>query len=153
MKREPRNKQPEEFSSTILDLARVTRVTKGGKHLRFRACVGIGDKKGRVGIGVAKGNDVSIAVEKAKTQAKKNLIKAPIINGTIPHAIEIKFKAAKIFMKPAAAGVGVKAGGVVRILCDLAGITDISAKILGSKNKINNAKAVMKAFGSFISDT
>ena len=106
MRREPRNKQPEEFSSTILDLARVTRVTKGGKHLRFRACVGIGDKKGRVGIGVAKGNDVSIAVEKAKTQAKKNLIKAPITaGGTIPHAIETKFKAAKIFMKPAASGV------------------------------------------------
>jgi len=152
MRREPRRKPTDEFDSTILDLARVTRVTKGGKHLRFRACIGLGDKKGRLGIGVAKGNDVSAAVEKAKTQAKKNLIMVPILDGTIPHTIDVKFKAAKIFMKPAASGVGVKAGGVVRILCNLAGITDISAKILGSKSKINNAKAVMKAFGNFIGD-
>jgi small subunit ribosomal protein S5 len=136
----------EEFEQKLLDLARVTRVTAGGKQLRFRACVAIGDKKGRVGIGVAKGADVAIAIEKAVKRAKKNLIEVPIVNGTIPFPIKVKHKAAKILLKPAGKGKGLVAGGVIRIIANLAGIENLSAKMLGSNNKIVNAQATIKAF-------
>lgn len=141
------NQTQEEFKSIILDLARVTRVQRGGKRLRFRACIGIGDKKGRVGVGIAKGKDVAIAVEKATRRAKRDAVSIPITkDGSIPHDISIKFKASKILFKPAPKGTGVKAGGVVRILCDLAGIQNITAKMLGTNNKIINAQAVIEAF-------
>ena len=143
------NKPRSEFDSSIVDLARVTRVTRGGKQLRFRACVAIGNKKGKVGVGVSKGKDVSMAVEKATRRAKRDSIQIPLNSGTIPHDIYIKAGAAKILMKPAKAGRGVIAGGTVRILCELAGIQNIVAKILGTQNKVNNAKAVIKGFGSF----
>ena len=101
----PREKP--EFDQYVLDLARVTRVTKGGKHMSFRACVILGDHKGRVGFGLAKGKDVQLGVEKAVHQAKKNMITVPIINETVPHAVVCKFKAATVFLKPAPKGSGI----------------------------------------------
>jgi small subunit ribosomal protein S5 len=142
-------KKDEEFEQRIVDLARVTRVMAGGKRMKFRACLAIGDKKGRVGFGVAKGADVTAAIAKAFNKAKKNVVTIPIINETIPHQIQVKFKAAKILLKPAKKGTGVKAGGAVRILCELGGIANIISKILGSSNKINNVKATILAFKSF----
>ena len=144
------NQQKDDMQSVILDLTRVTRVQRGGKRLRFRICVGIGDKKGKVGVGIAKGSDVSIAVEKATRQARKNPIQIPITeSGSIPHLINFKHKAAHLLFKPAPAGTGIKAGGIIRILCDLAGLQNISAKILGTNNNVSNARATIKAFQQF----
>ena len=142
-------KKEEEFEQRVIDLARVTRVMAGGKRMKFRACLAIGDKKGRVGYGVAKGADVTAAVTKAFNKAKKNLIRVPLVNETIPHQIKVKFKSARLLLKPAKKGTGVKAGGPIRIFCELAGITNITAKILGSNNKINNIKAMMLALQQF----
>jgi small subunit ribosomal protein S5 len=142
-------KKEEEFDQRMVDVARVTRVMAGGKRMKFRVCLAIGDRKGRVGVGVAKGADVTMAINKALAKAKKKIIKLQLFNDTIPHPIWIKFKAAKIILKPAKRGTGVKAGGPVRILCELAGIPNITAKILGSNNKINIATATMLAFNNF----
>lgn len=141
----PRVSLEEEFEHKLVDLARVTRVVAGGKRLRFRACVVIGNKKGKLGFGVAKGNDVAVAIGKAVRQAKKIMIEPVIINETIPHEIGAKYKAAEIILKPAARGKGVKAGGVMRIVLELAGIKNATGKILGAKNKINNVKATFEA--------
>ncbi len=135
----------DEFEQKIIDIARVTRVMAGGKRMRFRACVAIGDRKGRVAIGLAKGLDVTIAVNKAVNQAKKNLITVPMINGTIPHEIKQKSDAALIILKPAKQGRGIIAGSVIRIILELAGVNNITSKMLGSHNKVNNAKCVIKA--------
>ncbi|MFN3301534.1 MAG: 30S ribosomal protein S5 [Patescibacteria group bacterium] len=135
----------EEFEQKLVDLVRVTRVVAGGKRLRFRACVVIGNRNGKVGYGIGKANDVALAVEKAVRQAKKNIIEPPIVNETIPHDIKVKFKRAKIVLRPAKKGRGIRAGGVIRIVLELAGIKNATAKILGSKNKINNVKATFIA--------
>ena len=136
----------DEFESKLLDLARVTRVTGGGKRLRFRAVVIAGDKKSKIGIGIDKGRDVSQAIEKATSRAKKNLINIVIVDGTIPHQVEAKVGPARILLKPQRKGRGLVAGGAVRAICDLAGIKNVSSKILsGSKNKLNNARATMEA--------
>lgn len=138
--------QEREYDQKLLDIARVVRVIAGGRRFRFRATVVIGDKKGKVGVGVAKGADVSLAVEKATSDAKKHLIKVKIIGGTIPHQVEAKFGAAKVLLKPGVKGRGIVAGGAVRVVCDLAGIENLSGKILGkTKNKLNNARATIKA--------
>ncbi len=148
-----RDKKPaekKEFDQYILDLARVTRVTKGGKHLSFRACVILGDHNGRVGYGVAKGKDVQLGVEKAVNQAKKKMITVPIIRETIPHAVITKFKAARLMLKPAPKGSGIIAGGAARAILELAGVPNVSSKILGkTKNKIAVAKATYQALKSF----
>ena len=143
----------EEFEQRILDVARVTRVMKGGKRMSFRVCIVIGDKKGRVGIALGKGADVTLAVNKAVNKAKKNVITVPIVNDTIPHAVLNKFGSAKILIKPAAQGRGVIAGGVVRVILDLAGINNITSKILGTNNKVNNAKCTILALKSLRSLT
>lgn len=141
-----RPEEPKEFDQSILDLARVTRVTAGGKRMRFRACVVIGDRKGRVAQGTAKGLDVAAAVNKAVRQAKKKLITVPLVNESIPHAVRSKFAAAVVLLKPAPKGTGVKAGGAVRVILELAGVPNVTAKMLGgSKNKLNNAKATLEA--------
>ncbi len=140
-----RPEEPKEFDQRILSLDRVTRVTKGGKRMRFRATVIIGDHKGRVGYGVAKAADVSAAVNKAVTQAKKRLMTIPLVNETIPHQVEAKFGASKVLMKPAPKGTGVKAGGAMRVVMELAGVPNIIGKLLGGKNKINNTKATIDA--------
>lgn len=132
----------------MLALDRVTRVTKGGKRMRFRATIIIGDHKGRVGFGVAKAGDVSAAVNKAVTQAKKRVMTVPLVNETIPHMVQNKYGSAKILMKPAPAGTGVKAGGAMRVVFELAGVPNVVGKILGSKNKLNIAKATIDALKS-----
>ncbi|MBP9732187.1 MAG: 30S ribosomal protein S5 [Candidatus Magasanikbacteria bacterium] len=143
-------KEKPEFDQTIVDLARVTRVTKGGKHMSFRACVLIGDRKGRVAYGIEKGKDVQIAVDKAVNQAKKNILTVPIFNGTIPHRVEAKFKAGKIMIKPAPKGSGIIAGSTVRMVLDLAGVGNASGKILGkTNNKVVNVKATFEALKKF----
>ena len=140
-----------EFDQQIVDLARVTRVTEGGKQLSFRVCIIIGNRKGRVGYGVAKGKDVQIAVEKAVRQAKKNIIDIPFVNGTIPHRVEAKFKAAKVMIKPAPKGSGIIAGGATRLILDMAGLPNASSKMLGkTTNKLTNVLATFKALQSFL---
>lgn len=138
-------KVPEEFEQQIVDLARVTRVMAGGKRMRFRACVAIGDKKGRVSLGIAKGADVTIAVTKAVTNAKKKITIVPIVNGTIAHEIFWKFGAARVMLKPARRGRGVIAGGAMRIILRLAGIQNVTSKNLGTNNKVNIAKCTIEA--------
>lgn len=139
-------KSKDGFESKLLDLARVTRVTAGGRHFRFRAVVIIGNKTGKVGVGVAKGTDVAQAIEKATRFARKDLIEVPILDGTIPHEVYAKYSAAKVLLKPQRKGRGLVAGGTVRVICDLVGIKNISSKILGrTGSKINNAKATIEA--------
>lgn len=144
-KREPKIREKPEFEQKLVEIARVTRVTGGGKRLRFRACMVIGDRKGRVGTAVAKGPDVAVAVQKAIARAKKRLIKVTIVNDTVPHEVRQKFKAARILIKPASQGKGIIAGGAMRPVLELAGIQNVTAKILGSKNKINNVRATINA--------
>lgn len=136
-----------EFDQRIIDIARVTRVMAGGKRMRFRACVVIGDRKGKLGYGVGKGADVTLAVQKAVNNAKKDLLIVPTTANTIPHEIRTKYKASRLMLKPAPKGTGVVAGGAVRMALEVAGIDNIVAKIYGSKNKLNNIKALFQALG------
>ncbi len=142
-------KPKEEFESKLLDLARVTRVAAGGRRFRFRAVLVVGNKAGKVGVGVAKGLDVAQAIDKATRLAKKNLTEVPIVEGTILHEVMAKFSSARVLLKPRKKGRGLKAGGTVRVICALAGIKNISSKILGrTGNKLNNARATIKALES-----
>jgi len=140
-------REVKEFEEEVIEIDRVTRVVKGGRRMRFRATVAIGDKKGRVGIGIGKANEVTAAIQKAITQAKKSLIRVPIFNNTIPHDIKIKFKSAKIIMMPAGPGTGIIAGGPVRKLVVLAGIKNILSKCLGTNNRVTNTQAAFMALG------
>lgn len=141
-----KDKPKDDLQTKLLDLARVTRVTGGGKRMSFRAVVAAGDKKGKVGIGIDKGKDVSQAIEKATRRAKRDMVAVFIVDGTIPHEVEAKSGPAIILLKPQMKGRGLVAGGAVRTICDLAGIKNISSKILsGSKNKLNNARATIEA--------
>lgn len=137
----------DDMESKLLEVSRVSHTRAGGRRLRFRAIVATGDKKGKIGLGVASGLDVAQAVDKATRQSRKYLIEVPIINETIPNEVSAKVGPAKIILKPQRKGRGLIAGGVVRLMCQLAGIKNISSKILGTtKNKLNNSRAVMKAF-------
>lgn len=139
-------KSKDEFESKLLDLARVTRVAAGGRRFRFRAVMVVGNRAGKVGLGVAKGLDVAQAVDKATRLAKKNLIIIPIVKDTIPHEVLAKFSSARVLLKPRTKGRGLAAGGTVRVVCVLAGIKNISSKILGrTGNKLNNARATLEA--------
>jgi small subunit ribosomal protein S5 len=139
-------KEEEKIETKLLDLKRVAHTRAGGKKLRFRAVMVVGNKAGKVGVGVASGLDVAQAVEKATFQAKKNMIEVPIVNDTIPHEVYAKFGPAKILLKPQKKGRGLVAGGTVRIICILAGIKNISSKNLGrTSNKMNVAKATIEA--------
>ena len=133
----------------MIEISRVSRVVKGGRRIRFRILVVIGDRNGRVGYGIAKANEISVGVKKAVSKAKKQLISVPIIAGTIPYGINLEYGSAKIMLKPAAEGTSIVAGGVIRIVCELAGIKNLLSKILGTANKINNVKALFAAFSSF----
>jgi len=141
----PNVREKPEFEQQLVDLARVTRVVKGGKRLSFRACMVIGDRKGRVGVGVAKGADVQMAIGKAVKKANKALITVKTVDETIFHQIIEKYGAARILLKPASKGHGIVAGGVVRVILALSGIKNATGKILGSKSKINNARATINA--------
>jgi len=137
----------DEFKERVLDLRRVTRVVAGGKRFRFRATVVVGDERGRVGVGVAKGLDVASSVAKARSEGKKDLVTLKLKDGrTIPHEVLAKYSAAQVLIKPAVAGHGLKAGGAVRSVLALAGIKDATAKCLGrTPNKLTNALATIKA--------
>lgn len=143
-RKSPRREKPE-FEQKMLDLARVTRVVKGGRRFRFRATLVIGDRKGRVGVGVAKGADVASAIQKAFNDAKKNMITISLSGSTILHDVSAKLGSAKVLLKPAKEGRGVIAGGAVRAVVDLVGITDIVSKSLGSSNPLNVARVTIKA--------
>ena|SRR3972149_5966357 len=143
-KRGMRREKPE-FDQKLLDLARVTRVVKGGRRFRFRATLVIGNRKGKVGVGVAKGSDVSDAIQKAFNDAKKNMVTIKLNGSTISHDILVKLGASKVLLKPASEGRGVIAGGAVRAVVDLVGVKDIVSKSLGSSNPLNVARATVKA--------
>jgi len=140
-------KEKPEFEQKLLDLARVTRVVKGGRRFRFRATLVIGNRKGKVGVGVGKGSDVTDAIGKAFDDAKKNMITVAIKNNTIAHAVEHKKGSAKVILKPAKEGRSIVAGGAVRAVVDFAGIRDIVSKSLGTANKLNVARATVEALG------
>ena len=135
-----------EFDQKVVEVKRVTRVVAGGKRMRFRALVVIGNHKGKVGMGLKKGADVAESVNKAVNAAKKNLITLPLVNETIPHVLNIKYKSSSLMLKPAKPGTGVIAGGAVRSVMDLSGVKNVVCKMLGSNNKVNNVKAVFAAF-------
>lgn len=143
-----KKREKPEFEQKLLDLARVTRVVKGGRRFRFRATLVIGDKKGKVGVGVSKGSDVSDAIEKAYNDAKKNMINVKMNGKTISHDVFMKLGSAKIILKPAQEGRGIIAGGAVRSVVDLAGIHDIVSKSMGTSNKLNVARATIEALKS-----
>ncbi len=133
-----------EYDQKVLDIARVSRVTKGGKRFSFRATIVIGDGKGKVGVGMAKGKDVAQSVQKAFNQAKKNLVTILIIDGTIPYQVEAKYNSAVVLLKPARGGV--KAGGAVRVVAKLSGIKKLTGKLLErTNNKVNIAMATIEA--------
>jgi len=134
-----------DYEEKNIEISRVTRVTKGGKRMRFRALTVIGNRKGRVGFGLAKGADVALATGKSTAQARKGLLTVPLVNETIPFPVSAKFGAAMILLKPAPKGTGVKAGGAVRVVLELAGVPNVVSKILGSSNKVNNVKATFVA--------
>ena len=140
-----RNKD-DRFAQKLLEVRRVTRVVAGGKRMSFRVVMVVGDKKGSVGVGVAKGKDVQKASEKALYQAKKTIILVPIVNDTIPHEVFAKHSSAKIILKPARKGRGLVAGGAARAVLSFAGIRNVTAKLLGrTPNKLTNAIATLKA--------
>lgn len=134
-----------EYQEEVIQIDRVTRVVKGGRRMRFRATVVVGNKKGKVGIGIGKANEVPSSIQKAIRLAKKNLIQVPIIRNTIPHDIKFKYKSAIVLLIPASEGTGMIAGSAVRKVIELAGIKNILSKALGSANRINNAKATFMA--------
>ena len=137
-----------EFDQKLLDLARVTRVVKGGRRFRFRATLVIGNRKGKVGVGVGKGADVSDAIRKAFDDAKKNLVTVKMTKNSIAHDINFKSRSAKIILKPALEGRGIIAGGAVRTVVEFAGIKDIVSKSLGTANKLSVARAAVEALGT-----
>lgn len=143
-------KEEKIFEEFVINIDRVSRVVKGGRRFRFKALVAVGDKKNRIGVGVAKGADVQAAVAKATDVAKKSMITIPVVNTTIPHDVEVKVSGARVMLKPAAPGTGIIAGGVVRSIIGLTGIHNMLSKSLGSTNKVNIAYATVDALRSLV---
>lgn len=139
------DRKQSEYEENVIAIDRVTRVVAGGRRFRFRALVVVGNGKGRVGVGIAKGADVQLAVQKAVNVAKKKLIDVPLYNSTIPHRVTAKMGGAEILLMPASPGTGVKAGGTVRKVLDVSGIHNVMSKSIGSSNKVNVAYATIKA--------
>ncbi len=152
--RRPRrpDQAPEEkqFDERTLHIDRVARVVKGGRRFRFRALVVVGDRKNKVGIGSAKGADVTAAVTKATEVAKKNMIKVPLYKGTLPHEAQAKVGGANILIMPASAGTGLIAGGAVRTVLEVAGVSNAMSKSIGSTNKTNTAYATIAALQQMV---
>lgn len=142
--------EPKEFEELVINIDRVARVVKGGRRFRFKALVVVGNRKNKVGVGVSKGADVQSAVAKATNVAKKNMITIPVANSTIPHDAEVKLAGARVLIKPAAPGTGIIAGGVVRQIIGVTGITNLLSKSLGSTNKVNIAYATIDALRSLV---
>ncbi|MFY9227781.1 MAG: 30S ribosomal protein S5 [Candidatus Microsaccharimonas sp.] len=142
--------EPKQFEELVINVDRVSRVVKGGRRFRFKALVVIGDHKTKVGVGVAKGADVQVAIQKATDVAKKNLIVIPVLNETIPHENEVKYSGARVLLKPAAPGTGIIAGGVVRSIIGMTGIRNLLSKSLNSTNKVNIAYATIEALRTLV---
>jgi len=142
-----RPREHSEYDEVTLSVDRVTRVVAGGRRMRFRAIVVIGNKKGKVGLGTGKAAEVQAAVKKATVDAKRRMVRIPLREGTIPHQVNVKFKAAKVRLLPACKGTGVIAGGAVRVILEQAGVQDVLSKRFGSSNKLVNAQAEMIALG------
>ncbi len=136
------------FDEEVLQIRRVSKKTPGGNYITFSALVAVGDRKGKVGVALGKSTEVPPAIRKAAERAKKSLVEVPLKGTTIPHDVYIKYKAAKVYLKPAPVGTGLKVGSVVRKILALAGVKDVSGKIVGSRNRIVNAYAVMEALKS-----
>lgn len=145
--RRPRVEEKDEFDKKMLEVRRVSKTVKGGRKMHFSAVVVVGDKKGRVGLGLGKAAEVPMAVEKATKAAKKNLINVPIVNGTVPYETIGKFSTSEVIIIPSKVGSGIIAGGAARAVFELAGYKDITSKIHGSRNKINVIRATLKALG------
>lgn len=143
--------QVREYEEKVVQVNRVSKKTKGGNKMGFSVLVVVGDKKGKVGVGLGKANDVASSIRKAVNYAKKHLIEVPLVNGTIPSDVYIKLGAAKVLLKPAPEGSGVIAGGAVRVVVEAAGIRNISSKVLGTKNKASNVYATLEALKNVIS--
>lgn len=149
-RRNQRDDAPKEFEEVVINIDRVARVVKGGRRFRFKALVVVGNRKNKVGVGVAKGADVQAAIAKATAIAKKHLVTIPVVNETIPHDMEVKLSGARVLIKPAAPGTGIIAGGVVRAVIGVTGIRNLLSKSLGSTNKVNIAYATVEALDSLV---
>ncbi len=134
-----------EFEEKVIQIDRVTRVVKGGRRMRFRATVVVGNKNGKVGVGIDKGNEVMTAVQKAANRARRNIVEVNLSGTTITHEVSSRLAGAYVFLKPASEGTGVIAGGAVRAVLEAAGVKDILSKMIGSNSKINNAYATVAA--------
>ena len=151
MNRKPRREAREqEFEERVVVINRVTKVVKGGRRFRFAALVVVGDKKGRVGFGTGKANEVPDAIRKGVEAAKKNLINVKLINGSLPHTATGKYGAGEVFVRPAIEGTGVIAGGAIRDVMELAGVTDVLTKCIGSRTPINMVRATFEALKSMV---
>ncbi len=144
-----KKREKSEYEQKVIDIARVARVVKGGKRFSFRTVIVIGNKKGKVGIGVAKGPDMKVSTEKSFANAKKNLVTLAFKGNTILYPVYEKNGSARVMLKPAAKGNGIIAGGAIRAVVSLAGISDITGKVLGSRNKLGNARATVSALKQF----
>lgn len=142
------NREVKEFEERVIEIKRISKKTKGGNQIRFSALVVVGDKKGRVGIGLSKAGDVRSAVGKSISAAKRKLIKVPIVGETLPFSVREKFSAAKILLKPAPPGSGIIAGGPIRVVLEASGVVNAVGKILGTKNKASNVYATLKALNT-----